>query len=280
MFQASVMARYAAPSKIGHAPNARKHSMRKVLIIGIGPGHPDYLTVQAIEALNRVDVFVIPDKGEEKADLQRLRLDICERYIKGRSYRLVQFKTPERAKDPADYKRAVDDWHARIERDYEQLLGREVGEGECLGFLIWGDPTLYDSTLRIVERIKAHRAVAFDYEVIPGISSIQVLAARHRVPLNTIGEAVRITTGRKLAEQPTVGADSVVVMLDGEQSFKKVDAEGIDIYWGAYVGTADETLVSGRLVDVAGKIEAERARARREKGWVMDTYLLRRSGGV
>jgi precorrin-6A synthase len=251
--------------------------MRKVLIIGIGPGHPDYLTVQAIDALNRVDVFVVPDKGAEKADLRRLRLDICERYIKDRRYRLVDFKTPVRAKDPAGYKRTVDDWHARIEGDYERLLGQEIGEGECAGFLIWGDPTLYDSTLRIIEKIKARGAVAFDYEVIPGISSIQVLAARHRVALNAIGEAVHITTGRKLAEQPAIGPDTVVVMLDGEQSFKKVDAAGVDIYWGAYVGTTDEILVAGTLADVADKIAAERARGREEKGWIMDTYLLRRA---
>lgn len=251
--------------------------MRKVLIIGIGPGHPDYLTVQAINALNQVDVFVIPDKGAEKADLQKLRLDICERYIKGRAYRLVDFKTPERAKD-ADYKHNVDDWHARIERDYEQLLSREVGEGECAGFLVWGDPALYDSTLRIVERIHARGAVAFNYEVIPGISSVQVLAARHRIALNGIGEPVRITTGRKLAEQPAIAAESVVVMLDGEQSFKKVAGDDIDVYWGAYVGTADEVLIAGRLADVGGKIETVRAQARAAKGWIMDTYLLRRRG--
>ena len=252
--------------------------MRKVLIIGIGPGNPDYLTVQAINALNRVDVFFIPDKGSEKADLQKLRLDICERYIKDKTYRLVEFKTPARSKDPADYKRNVEDWHSRIERDYEQLLGREVGEEECAGFLIWGDPTLYDSTLRIIEKIRARGVVALDYEVIPGISSIQALAARHRVALNGIGESVHITTGRRLAERPSIGAETVVVMLDGEQSFKKVENADVEIYWGAYVGTADEILVSGRLADVAGEIEAERAQARAEKGWIMDAYLLRAPG--
>ena len=251
--------------------------MRKVLIIGIGPGHPDYLTVQAINALNRVDVFIIPDKGAEKADLQKLRLDICERYIKDRTYRLVDFKTPERAEE-GDYRQNVDDWHSRIERDYEQLLRREVREGECAGFLVWGDPTLYDSTLRIVERIHARGAVAFDYEVIAGISSVQVLAARHRIPLNGIGDPVRITTGRKLTEQPAIVSESVVVMLDGEQSFKKVAGDGVDIYWGAYVGTADEVLVAGPLAEVGGKIEKVRAQARAAKGWIMDTYLLRRRG--
>jgi len=252
--------------------------MRKVLVIGIGPGHPDYVTVQAINALNRVDVFFIPDKGAEKEALARLRLDICERYVTDRDYRLAVFRTPERESDVGDYKTNVRDWHARIEASYETLFAEELGDDECGAFLVFGDPTLYDSTLRIVEAIRAKGKLAFDYEVIPGISSVQVLAARHRVPLNRIGEAVHITTGRKLREEFPGNADSVVVILDGEQSFKTIEDGGIDIYWGAYVGTPDEILLSGRLPDVAGDIEAVRAEARRDKGWIMDTYLLRKSG--
>ena len=211
--------------------------MRKILIIGIGAGNSEYVTVQAINALNQVDVFFIPDKGMEKEALARLRLEICERYIKDRDYRLAGFKTPERSKDPSDYKKNVRDWHARIEHDYEQLLMEELGEGECGGFLVWGDPTLYDSTLRIVEQIKSKAGFALEYEVIPGISSVQALAARHRIALNRIGESIHITTGRKLAEGFPNNADSVVVLLDGEQSFTKIDSADIDIYWGAYIGT-------------------------------------------
>ena len=105
--------------------------MRKVLIIGIGAGNPDYVTIQAINALNQVDVFFIPNKGREKEALQRFRLEICERYIKDRDYRLASFKTPERSKDPSDYKMNVQDWHSRIEQNYEKLLMEELGEGEC-----------------------------------------------------------------------------------------------------------------------------------------------------
>jgi precorrin-6A synthase len=57
-----------------------------------------------------------------------------------------------------------------------------------------------------------------------------------------------------------------------------IENTDIDIYWGAYVGTEDEILVSGRLSDVVNDIEAIRAKARREKGWIMDAYLLRKSG--
>jgi precorrin-6A synthase len=252
--------------------------MRKVLIIGIGAGNPDYVTIQAINALNQVDVFFIPDKGTEKEDLARLRLEICERYIKDRDYRLAGFKMPERAKDPSDYKANVQDWHSRIEQNYETLLLEELGEGECGAFLVWGDPTLYDSTLRIIEKIRSKGGLALEYEVIPGISSVQALAAKHRIALNRIGESIHITTGRKLAEGFPNNADSVVVMLDGEQSFKKIESKDIDIYWGAYIGAADEILVSGRLSEVMNDIEAIRAKARREKGWIMDTYLLRKSG--
>ena len=253
--------------------------MRKVLIIGIGPGNPDYLTVQAIDALNRVDAFVIPDKGDEKVDLQKLRLDVCERFIKHKSYRLIPFKTPARASDSTEYERDVEDWHAKIEQSYERLLAEEIGEGECAGFLVWGDPALYDSTLRIVERIRTKGVVTFDYEVIPGISSVQALAARHRVALNRIGESVHITTGRRLPDEFPACRGNVVVMLDGDQSFKKIEGADVTIYWGAFVGTADEILVAGRLADVAATIEAARTRARHEKGWIMDTYLLCGSGG-
>jgi precorrin-6A synthase len=252
-------------------------SSKKILIIGIGAGNPEHVTVQAINALNQADVFFIPDKGTEKEALARLRLDICERYIKDRKYRLATFNVPERSKDATDYRRNVQNWHSRIEQNYEKLLMEELGEGECGAFLVWGDPALYDSTLRIVETIQAKGNFAFEYEVIPGISSVQALAARHRIALNRIGESVHITTGRKLAEGFPSNADSVVVLLDGEQSFKKIESKDIDIYWGAYVGTKDEILVSGRLSDVASDIEAIRATARREKGWIMDTYLLRKS---
>jgi precorrin-6A synthase len=251
--------------------------MRNVLIIGIGAGNPDYVTVQAINALNRADVFFIPNKGTEKEGLARLRLEICERYIKDRDYRLFGFDVPERSKDPSDYKMNVQDWHSRIGENYEKLLTKELGDGECGAFLVWGDPTLYDSTLRIIETIKSRGDLALDYEVIPGISSVQALAAQHRIALNRIGESVHITTGRKLAEGFPDNADSVVVMLDGEQSFMKIESADIDIYWGAYIGTADEILVSGRLSEVANDIEALRARSRRENGWIMDTYLLRKS---
>jgi precorrin-6A synthase len=250
--------------------------MRKVFIIGIGAGNPDYVTVQAVNALNEVDVFFIPDKGTEKAALRELRTEICERFIKEKSYRLVDVKPPKRTKDSSDYKSNVETWHREIEESYEGLLMEELADGQCGAFLVWGDPTLYDSTLRILEKIRSKAGFSLEYDVIPGISAVQALAARHRIALNRIGEPVHITTGRKLAEGFPNNADSVVVLLDGEQAFKRVEEEDLDIYWGAYLGTEEEVLVAGKLSEVMGDIEAIREHKRQKNGWIMDTYLLRK----
>jgi precorrin-6A synthase len=250
--------------------------MRKIFVIGIGAGNPDYITVQAINALNEADVFFVMDKGQEKDDLVRLRKDICDRYVKRKSYRMVETADPPRDRMSSSYETAVESWHEKRAAIYERLIAEELGEDECGAFLVWGDPSLYDSTLRIIDRIVGKGAVAFEYEVIPGISAIQALAARHRIALNRIGQPVHITTGRKIAEGMPANVGDAIVMLDGDCSFKAIDNTGIDIYWGAYLGTEDEILAAGELREVTQNIERLRADAKARKGWVMDTYLLRK----
>ena len=248
--------------------------MRRLLVIGIGAGHPDHVTVQAIKAMNQVDVFFVLDKGAAKDDLVRLRRQILDEHVH-RPHRVVEAQDPPRDRTPADYRATVEDWHGRRAELYERMLLEELDDDGCGAFLVWGDPSLYDSTLRIVERVIARGAVSLEYEVVPGITAVQALTARHRIVLNRVGEPVTITTGRRLDGMPP-GQDDVVVMLDGEEAFRAVDGEDVDIWWGAYLGTPDEVLRAGRLADVRDDISATRGEARARKGWIMDTYLLRR----
>ena len=249
--------------------------MKNILVIGIGAGDPDYLTTQAIKALNRADVFFILDKGEAKDKLIALRRLILERHIEpGRDYRLLEATNPERERDVTNYDASIDDLNRDKQAVFEALIG-QLHEGETGAFLVWGDPSLYDSTLRILDGVIAG-GMALDYEVIPGITSVQALTARHRIPLNQIGRAVQITTGRRLREGWPDGVDSVVVMLDAQDSYRQLQDPNLHIYWGAYVGTADEILIAGRLGDVAERIASTRAAARAANGWIMDSYLLRR----
>jgi precorrin-6A synthase len=251
-------------------------AMKKIFLIGIGAGNPEYITVQAINALNEVDVFFMLDKGHEKEDLLRLRREVCQRYINNKSYRIIEAADPVRERTAPSYASAVEAWHERRAVIYERLIEQELGDEECGAFLIWGDPCLYDSTLRIIEMIATRGSIAFEYEVIPGISSIQALAARHRIALNRIGKSVHITTGRNISAELPNNVDDIVVMLDADCSFKNVKDPEIDIYWGAYIGTEDEILMSGNLPKLMHDIERTRGEAKRRKGWIMDTYLLRK----
>jgi precorrin-6A synthase len=250
--------------------------VRKLLVIGIGAGDPEHVTAQAIRALNAADVFFVVEKGQERHDLVDLRREICERYVESPSYRTVELRDPERDRTSAAYGEAVAAWrHARAEL-WEAAIRDELREDECGAFLVWGDPALYDSTLAVVEEILARGAIELDYEVVPGISSVQALAARHRIALNRIGRPIVITTGRRLSEGLHDEADDVVVMLDARCAFRRLAGQPVDIYWGAYIGTPDELLVAGDVAEVADEIERVRAEARERKGWIMDTYLLRR----
>ena len=250
--------------------------MKKVFVIGIGAGNPDYMTIQAINALNSVDVFFVFEKGEDKDDLVRMRKEICDRFIKDRKYRFFTVRSPARDATTPSYKAGVQSWHQERAEILKSFIKDEMREGECAAFLTWGDPTLYDSTLRILQNVRGDGSLEFDCEIIPGISSIQALAARHKIALNTIGESIHITTGRKLAEE-LPDSDSIIVMLDSGEGLKAAENEDVDIYWGAYLGTEYEILVSGKMSEVAGDIQRIRKQARAERGWIMDTYLLRRN---
>jgi precorrin-6A synthase len=242
---------------------------RHIHVIGIGAGDPDYVTVQAINALNATEVFFAMDKGEAKRDLVALRQRICARFIRAPGYRFVELPDPQRSTD-ADYRQAVSDWHAARARIWGAAISAELPPDGVGSFLAWGDPSLYDSTLRILDAVATQ--VDITYDVIPGITAIQALTARHRIPLNDIGASVLVTTGRQLRAQGVSG--SAVVMLDADCSFQTCPPD-TRIWWGAYLGTPDELLVAGTVGDVGAQIAALRAQARARHGWIMDTYLLR-----
>jgi precorrin-6A synthase len=250
--------------------------MKTILIIGIGAGDPDYITVQAIKALNRVDVFFLMDKGPAKQKLRALREALCRQHIKDRAYRFAEAKSPPRDTAPADYRASVDELNREKQGVFERMIADELADGQTAGILVWGDPMLYDSTIRNIEAIAAGGRHHIEYDVIPGITAVQALAARHKIPLNRIAEPVALTTGRKLAEGFPPGIDSVAVLLDGEDTYRRFAGQDMEIYWGAYLGTPDEILIAGKVTDVADEIHRRRAEARRANGWIMDTYVMRR----
>jgi len=247
--------------------------MHTLTLVGIGTGNPDHLTLQAIKALNAADLILIPRKGADKSDLAELRRAICAAVITNPATRLVEFDLPLRDPRIPDYTVRVEAWHDAIAEVWTQTIAAHPGPGGRVALLVWGDPALYDSTLRIAARL----APAPRIEVIPGITAIQALTAAHGLTLNEIGAPFIVTTGRRLREGGWPdGVDTVVVMLDGECSFQSLPPAGIRIWWAAYAGMPEQILLSGDLADAASRIIETRARARGHHSWIMDIYLLRR----
>ncbi len=252
--------------------------MITLLLIGIGTGNPEHLTGQAIAALNSADVVLIPQKGAGKADLADLRRAICDRFLTNPATRVAGFDLPARDPDTPDYLDRVTDWHEAIAGIWHDTIAAELGDTGRVALLVWGDPALYDSTLRIAGRLGG-RLAGMTVSVVPGLTSLQLLTAVHAIPLNTLAEPFLVTTGRRLrADGFPAAIDTVVVMLDGENSFQTLPPDGIDIYWGAYLGMPMQMLLSGPLARTGPQIVAGRAAARAAHGWIMDIYLLLRHG--
>jgi precorrin-6A synthase len=249
--------------------------VRTITVIGIGAGNPDHLTLEAAATIRAADAFLVVEKGTAADELVAIRETIIDRVLEGREPAIVRIRNPKRDAADPDYRAGVDRWHAaRVALYGEAIAG--LAPAAKVAFLVWGDPALYDSTIRILDQV-AGAGTPFAMKVIPGISAPQALAAAHRIPLNLIGEPVHVTTGRRLAAGLPHEVDSTVVMLDDGSALEALDPAGLAIWWGAYLGTPDEVLVAGQFAEVKDEILRLRRERRAAKGWIMDTYLLRRS---
>lgn len=251
-----------------------------VTLIGIGMGAPAQLTAEALAALHRAEAFLVVEKGpaDPLAQARRALLDHCG--VADTPVLVVtdpsRDRTPTRTSTTSGYEQAVTDWHAARVAAFESAMRGADGE---LGLLVWGDPAFYDSTIRIIDAVRDRFTGGFDTVVVPGISAVSLLAARHRIVLHEIGQPIHITTGRRLAEAVAAGQDNIVVMLDGDLACRAIDGDW-QIWWGANIGTDHEALVVGVLAERIAEIESTRAEVRRHAGWVMDTYLLRRCEAI
>jgi precorrin-6A synthase len=250
--------------------------MIELALVGIGSGDPSQLTPEAAASLAGADVVLLPRKGAEKAELAAVRRRLLAGLPPGP--RIVEFDLPLRDDGDPDYLGGVLDWHDAIARRWAALLREGLPSGGRAALMVWGDPSLYDSSLRIADRLR-REGLAIAVRLVPGISSLQLLAAAFAIPLNTLGAPFVVTTGRRLREGGLpAGTDTVAVMLDGGCAFQTLAPEGLAIYWGAYLGMEGAILRSGPLGAAGPEIVAARAAARAARGWIMDVYLLRREG--
>lgn len=276
---------------------------RRLLVIGIGAGAPGHLTLQAIEAINRAAVFFVFDKGEAAAELVAAREALLAAHRRA-PWRVARLPSPARRQDPhihmpgisaaasapaesgareETYRSDVADWHRARAALLAPLIAAELAEDGVGALLVWGDPALYDSTLRVLEAVRA--TLPLEIEVVPGISAVQALCAAHGLVLNEVGAKVVLTTGRRVLEDFPRGAGTVVVLLDDGSGLEALiareaqevaaGAPPLNIWWGAYLGLEGELLICGKLAEAGPQILGRRVQARATRGWIMDVWMVR-----
>ncbi|MCU4138378.1 MAG: Precorrin-2 methylase [Thermodesulfobacteria bacterium] len=242
--------------------------VKKVYLIGMGPGNLKYLTLEAVDLIKRLPLFLIPLKSSKKTYLTEKRKEILYKIRKDRNFKIVEIPFPER-KRSFQYKEAVTSWRRKKAEILIKVLQKESTEE--VGFIIWGDPSIYDGHIEIFKDVQ--KQIPIEFEIIPGISAFQILSAKHKIPLTRIAGSLLFTTPRGLKKFSEI-KENTVVFLDNYESYRKFNQKDLKIYWGAYLGTEKEVLLSGRLSEVKEKIIELRRKLRKENGWIMEIYFL------
>lgn len=242
--------------------------IEKIYLIGMGPGDIKYLTLEAIEVIRKLKLFLIPAKTGKKEVLSLKRKEIIAQIKNKEDFYFLEIPFPERKKTGA-YEEEVRRWRESKAQVLKEVLQRET-EKEA-GFLVWGDPSLYDGHIEIFKKLQ--KELNFSLEVIPGISAFQILSAKHQISLTEIAGTLTFTTPRGLKRLKSID-HHVVVFLDNYESYKNFAFSGLKIYWGANLGSSEEVLLAGNLREVLSKLITLRRNLRKEKGFIMETYLL------
>lgn len=243
----------------------------KITIIGIGPGHPDQITVQAVKAINAHRVILIPVKeGTTTGDTRRL---IAERHLTDpAAHELVDVPMPKVSDRPkGDYAKSVGTFRDQQAKAFADAL--DAAGADEVAILAWGCPTLFDGT---IEGVRAYPEV--EITVLPGVTSVSALAAAHGIIQTNIGQAVLITTGRQLKDGLPNNHGTIADMVDAQGHVWNQDGPEWTAYWGAFVGLEHQALDHGPLETVRERIKTKRAELAEAHGWLFDIAILKQEG--
>jgi len=182
-----------------------------VTLVGAGPGHPDYLTLKGLRALESADVIVYD-----------ALIDASFKFLFPKSAKL--FFVGKRC-----------DRHYRTQKQINQLLVAQASQGKHVVRLKGGDPFLYG---RGGEEWFALTLAGIPVEVVPGVSTLNAAGGLTGIPLTHRGVANKVMFlechTQSLPEhdwQHIAAFDGTLVLFMAKQTIR--DVAGILLAYGA-----------------------------------------------
>lgn len=214
----------------------------KVYIVGAGPGDPKLITLKGKEILEKADVVIYTGSLLNPEILKYAKKDV-ELYDSSKMY---------------------------MEEIVEKIVDA-AKRGKTIVRLHDGDPSLYGAIKELMDMLEKH---GIDYEVIPGVSSLQAAAACLKRELTLPGVSQTVIITRPSGRTPTTEVDdleklsshgaTMVIFLGIHQIetiVKKLKAGGYRedtpvavIYKASW---PQQKIVKGTLSDIVEKVKAE-----------------------
>lgn len=220
----------------------------RLIGLGVGPGDPDLITVKAVTTLTQAAVILVPateGSGDGPGRAETIVVQACP--IAATAIQRIPFSMADRSGVSPRRKQAWQDSAEAAIRAFEAGAGVVV-------FATVGDPSVY-STFSYLAAHVVEQLPDVDVEVIPGITAMQALAARSRIPLVEGTETlslVPVTAGLEVLERALDTADTVVAYKGGRhlpeviELLRRKERDGV---LGVQLGMADEQLITLEDVD-------------------------------
>lgn len=205
----------------------------KLYAVGVGPGDPELITIKAARVLSQADAIISPRSAAGKSSFA---LEIAREHIGGAA-QIIEMTFP------MEYKEELMEscW-----RDCAECIDKLLEQGMNVAFITLGDPMLYSTYLNMMAYLREPELA----EVIPGVNSFSIAAARTGVPLAMGDETLSVVPLGK-NENGITGAldsaDNIVIMkpsaLSGQLA-RELSSRGLE---GSFVlaskcGTQSEEL--------------------------------------
>ncbi|AFM41385.1 precorrin-2 C20-methyltransferase, cobalt-factor II C20-methyltransferase [Desulfosporosinus acidiphilus SJ4] len=146
--------------------------------VGVGPGDPRLLTLQAVDVLQAVDLVAIP---KSKMERESVAWDIAKVHCPA-NVRLLELEMPM----TADQQVLAKAW-----QDGAEMLLKELKQGKSIAFITLGDPSLY-STYSYLLNLLEEKLPSDLITTIPGITAMAAAAAKINLPLATGDEPLLV----------------------------------------------------------------------------------------